>query len=112
MLLLIELVCRRLIGVDANDLRTSCTYASYKHQMSSYCLNIDHHLFYQIYELANIVTYVYVDLLCTAMARQWVILSSADECTGCGEGDWSGITDGNCGCLLSTAALPVLEEDR
>ncbi len=28
-----------------------------------------------------------VDLLSSAVARQWVIYSSVVECTGCGEGD-------------------------
>ncbi len=33
--------CRRLIGGDANEQRTSGTFASKKHQISSYSLNID-----------------------------------------------------------------------
>ncbi len=34
------------------------------------------------------------------MARHWV--RSTDECNGCGEGDWSGSTVGNCCRFLST----------
>ncbi len=52
---------------------------------------------------ANIGT----DLLCFAVGRQRVHKCSADYCNGCGEGDWSGSTVGNC-CRLFCTGIRLL----